>query len=290
MASTHPFGFSPRPLPVLPPFRGQDWDVDASCQLQNRLFPASRPFISGLEYDAAWRPAPGLSGDYLDYCRTSEGEFHLAVGDVAGKGLAAALLTSSLHGTVRALEPGGWRHLPKLVERVDEIFCEVSPDSCFATLFIASFDPETRRLRYVNAGHEPPFVLRRTRAGRRPLQLDPGGPVIGMLRHSVWREGALTLDPGDLLVAYTDGLCDATDPGGDEWGWQRLVRSITEAADQPVRDIVEGVMEAVGAFSNGRCLDDMTLWIGRARDESALDTFASRATTELPELALSAAA
>jgi sigma-B regulation protein RsbU (phosphoserine phosphatase) len=290
MASIHPLVFSPRPLPVLPPFRAQDWEVDAACQVQKRTFPASRPFIPGLEYDAAWRPAPGLSGDYLDYYRTSEGEFHLAVGDVAGKGLPAALLTSSLHNTVRTVAAAGWQHLPKLVEGVDELFCEVCPDSCFATLFVACFDPGTRRLRYVNAGHEPPFVLRRTRTGRRPTQLDPGGPVIGMLRHSVWREGALTLDPGDLLVAYTDGLCDTTDPGGAEWGWQRLVRYITEAVDQPVRDIVAGVVESVEAFSHGQRFDDITLWIGRARDESALDAFATAATTEIPEAALSAAA
>lgn len=290
MAGTHPFVFSPRPLPVPPPFQAQDWEVDAACEVRNRIFPASRPFVPGLEYDAAWRPARGLSGDYLDYYRTAEGEFHLAVGDVAGKGLPAALLTASLHSTVRALDTAGWQRLPKLVERVDELFCGVCPDSCFATLFMACFDPQTRRLRYVNAGHEPPFVLRRTRTGWRPVQLDPGGPVIGMLRQSVWREGALTLDPGDLLVAYTDGLCDTTDPRGAEWGWRRLVRYITEAVDRPVRDIVEGVIETVEAFSAGQRCDNVTLWIGRARDESSLDTFAAAATIEDPELALAAAA
>ncbi|MGP8246636.1 MAG: PP2C family protein-serine/threonine phosphatase [Bryobacteraceae bacterium] len=290
MASLHPFGFSPRPLPVLSPFQAQDWEVDAACQVQNRTFPASRPSIPGLEYDAAWRPARGLSGDYLDYYRTPQGDFHLAVGDVAGKGLPAALLASSLHSTLRALETVGWQRLPKLVERVDELFGEVCPDGCFATLFVACFEPESRRLRYINAGHEPPFVLRRTRTGRRPIQLDPGGPVIGMLRHSVWREGSLTLDPGDLLVAYTDGLCDTTDPGGAEWGWRRLVCYIAESADRPVRDIVEGVIETVEVYSRGRRSDDITLWIGRARDESSLETFATAANAETPEAALSAAA
>ena len=290
MASIHPFIPCPRPLPVLPPFQARDWEVDAACQVQNRLFPASRPFVAGLEYDAAWRPARGLSGDYLDYYRTAEGEFRLAVGDVAGKGLPAAMLTSSLHASVRALEGACWQRLPKLVERVDKLFCEICPDSCFATFFLASFDPQTRRLRYINAGHEPPFVLRRARAGWRPFQLDPTGPVIGMLRHSVWREGALTLNPGDLLVAYTDGLCDATDPQGAEWGWQRLVRYITEAVDRPVRDIVEGVIEAVEAFSRGQRFDDITLWIGRARDASSLETSATALASETPEAALSAAA
>jgi sigma-B regulation protein RsbU (phosphoserine phosphatase) len=133
-------------------------------------------------------------------------------------------------------------------------------------------------------------VLRRARAGWRPFQLDPTGPVIGMLRHSVWREGALTLNPGDLLVAYTDGLCDATDPQGAEWGWQRLVRYITEAVDRPVRDIVEGVIETVEAYSRGHRFDDITLWIGRARDASSLETSATAAIGETPEAALSAAA
>jgi sigma-B regulation protein RsbU (phosphoserine phosphatase) len=290
MASTQPSGFSPRPLPALPAFPAQDWEVDAACQVQNRIFPVSRPFIPGLEYDAQWRPARGLSGDYLDYYRSAEGEFHLALGDIAGKGLPAALLTASLHSTVRALDSAGWRRLPKLVERVDELFRQVCPDSCFATLFMACFEPGTRRLRYVNAGHEPPFVLRRTRTGRRVIQLDPSGPVIGMLRHSSWREGALTLQPGDLLVAYTDGLCDTTDPHGDEWGWQRLVRYITEAAERPVRDIVEGVVETVEGFSAGRRFDDLTLWIGRASQESSLDPHAAAAAIEDSELALAAAA
>lgn len=293
MASTHPFLFSPRLLPILPSFQAQEQaqelDMDAACRIQNHIFPASHPAVPGLEYYAALRPARGLSGDYLDYYRAAQGEFHLTVGDVAGKGLPAALLASSLHSTLRALDPPSWRRLPKLVQRVDELFFQVCPDSCFATLFMACFDPETRRLRYVNAGHEPPFVLRRTRTGWRTTQLDPGGPVIGMLRESVWREGALTLDPGDLLVAYTDGLCDATDPNGREWGWHRLVRSITEAADRPVRDIVEGVVETVEAFSGGQRFDDITLWIGRARDETSLGTSAEAAVKD-PEIALAAAA
>jgi sigma-B regulation protein RsbU (phosphoserine phosphatase) len=226
----------------------------------------------------------------LDYYRTAEGELHLGVGDIAGKGLPAALLSGSLHSIVRTLDSAGWQRLPKLVERVDDLFCQVCPDGCFATLFMASFEPETRRLRYINAGHEPPFVLRRTRTGRRVIQLDPSGPVIGMLRHSAWREGALTLQPGDLLVAYTEGLCGTTDPRGEEWGWQRLVRYITDAADRPVRDIVEGVVETVEGFSAGRRFDDITLWIGRASQESSLDTKAAAATIEDSELALAAAA
>ena len=96
--------------------------------------------------------------------------------------------------------------------------------------------------------------------------------------------------PGRPSVAYTDGLCDATNPAGDEWGWQRLVRRISETVDRPVRDIVEGVIESVETFSRGQRFDDITLWIGRARDESALDTFATATTAESPEVALSAAA
>ena len=279
MASIHPFVSLP-----------QEWEVDAACQIQDRIFPASGPFITGLEYDAAWRPARGLSGDYLDYFRTPEGEFRLALGDVAGKGLPAALLNSSLRSTVHALHASGWRCLPKFVERVDELFREASPDSSFATLFLACYDPATRRVRYVNAGHEPPFVLRRTRGGWCPVQLDPGGPVIGMLRKSAWREGALTLHPGDLLVAYTDGLCDAPNPRGAEWGWRRLVRCIAETVDRPVRDIVEGVMQSVEAFSCGQRFDDITLWIGRASEKVSLGAFTVAATAKAPPLALTAAA
>jgi sigma-B regulation protein RsbU (phosphoserine phosphatase) len=290
MASLHPFFPSQRPLPDLPTVRARGWEVDATCQVQRRIFPASRPFVAGLEYDAASHPACGLIGDYLDYYSISEGEFRLAVGDAAGKGLSAAMLASSLRSSVRALEDACPQHLPKLVERVDKLFREICPDGCFATLFLAGYDPETRRLHYVNAGQEPPFVLRRTSSGARPFQLDPTGPVIGMLRHSVWREGVLTLRPGDLLVAYTDGLCDTTNPQGVEWGWQRLVRYITDSADRPVRDIVEGVIGTVETFSSGQHFDDITLWIGRVRDASCLETSASAAVGETREAVLCAAA
>jgi sigma-B regulation protein RsbU (phosphoserine phosphatase) len=248
----------------------RDWEMDVARDVQNRLFPAGRPRIAGLDYYSDWRPARGLSGDYLDYFKTEDGSLGLGIGDVAGKGLAAALLTSSLHSTARALRLSHARGLSGLVASIDELFYEICPDNTYATLFVARYDPGRRLLEYVNAGHEPPVVLRKTAAGYRPATLEPTGPVVGMLRGSSYREGALSLGPGDVFVLYTDGLCEATNATGEQWGFRRLLEAIRECGCRRARDTVDYVFEAVDAFA-GDCprYDDMTLWLGRVEEAGA---------------------
>ena len=247
----------------------QDWEMQLAREVQNRAFPTTRPQIVGLDYYSDWRPARGLSGDYLDYFELPEGNLGLAIGDVAGKGLAAALLTSSLHSLARALRHYQHGSLAELTAAIDELFSEVCPDSSYATMFVARYDPARRFLHYVNAGHEPPVVLRKTATGYRPVALEPTGPVIGMLRKPSFQENVVTLAPGDLLVAYTDGLCETTNSRGEEYGFARLIATIQACSYRKARDIVERVLETAEAFVSG-CPqhDDMTLWLGRI-EESA---------------------
>ncbi len=236
-------------------------------EMQNRIFPSMRPSIPSLDYYSDWRPAADAGGDYLDYFELDEGNFGLAIGDVSAQGVEAALLTSSLHSIVRALRFSQTGSVAEFVANVDELFCEVCPDNCYATLFVGRYDPVLGRLHYVNAGHEPPFVLRKSGQHSRNIRLDSGGPWLGMLRKSPYREGVVSLGPGDMLVAYTDGLCEVSNPEGEEWGWRRFLDSLETGPKRRAREIVTRVFAAADEFAAGAPqLDDMTLWLGRIEE------------------------
>ena len=251
----------------------RDWEMQVAREVQNRIFPAERPHITGLDYYSDWRPARGLSGDYLDYFEMPDGNLGLAIGDVAGKGLAAALLTSSLHSTARALRLSHAYSLSDFVSTIDELFYEICPDNTYATLFVARYNPAGRVLEYVNAGHEPPVVLRKTATGYRAVTLESTGPVIGMLRKSSYRENVVSLGPGDLLAMYTDGLCETTNAKGEEWGFRRFIETIQACSYRRARDTVDHVLETAETFAGG-CpqYDDMTLWLGRIEEAAARRT------------------
>jgi sigma-B regulation protein RsbU (phosphoserine phosphatase) len=140
----------------------RDWEMELAREVQNRAFPTARPRIDGLDYYSDWRPARGLSGDYLDYFELPDGQPGSGDRRCGRQGLAAALLTSSLHSLARALRHYQHGSLSDLTAAIDELFYEVCPDSSYATMFVARYDPDRRFLHYVNAGHEPPVVLRKT--------------------------------------------------------------------------------------------------------------------------------
>jgi phosphoserine phosphatase RsbU/P len=242
-------------------------DLEVARSMQERIFPTARPRIPGLDYFGDSRPARGVSGDYIDYFEMNDGNLGFAIGDVCGKGIPAALLTSSLHSMIRALRFTRHSSLKVLVRTIDKLFGEICPDNCYASLFLSEYDPATGQLCYVNAGHEPPFLLRQNGEHPQAIFLESGGPVIGMLRESEYREGVVTLAPGDLLVAYTDGLCDTTNPAGEDWGWPRFQDTVAACASQHARDVVETVMQTAEEFAGGSAQqDDVTLWVGRVEN------------------------
>jgi sigma-B regulation protein RsbU (phosphoserine phosphatase) len=279
--SQHSYPITPGAAIPSPGTHLRDCEMELAREVQNRAFPSTRPHIAGLDYYSDWRPAHGLSGDYLDYFELPEGNLGLAIGDVSGKGLAAALLTSSLHSLARALRHYQHGSLSDLTTAIDEMFYEVCPDSSYATMFVARYDPASRLLHYVNAGHEPPVVLRKIATGYRPVALEPTGPVIGMLRKSQFQENVVSLGPGDLLVAYTDGLCETANCRGEEWGFRRLMASIQACSYRKARDIVERVLETAETFAGGYPQhDDLTLWLGRIEESVKLTTIGYRVSAE----------
>jgi sigma-B regulation protein RsbU (phosphoserine phosphatase) len=243
------------------------WESQFAREVQDRIFPSARPSIPNLEYYSDSRRANNGNGDYLDYFEVDDGNFCVAIGDVEGKGLHAALLTASLHSIVRALRFSHSGGLSKFVATVDELFREVCPDDCHTTFFVGQYDPVNARLHYVNAGHEAPFVLRDKGRRHWTIRLESGGPVLGLVRKPTFRERVISLYPGDLLVAFTDGVCEAVNEKGEEWGRRRFLEAIQNGGRERVRETAERVWEAIDRFTGGAPpFDDQTLWMGRVAE------------------------
>jgi serine phosphatase RsbU (regulator of sigma subunit) len=185
-------------------------EMRRAAEIQSGLLPASPPSVAGYQLAAASRPCRAVGGDYFDF-RTDGGRLTLALGDVAGKGTGAALLMGILRAAVRA----HWRE-PSLIEaitRINGTICQNVPENRYMTFFLAQLDPGSGQLAYVNAGHNPPLLVRATGVVER---LEEGGLVIGMFDQVPYAEGTVTLQHGDVLLVYSDGVTET---------WTRRVTS-----------------------------------------------------------------
>ena len=221
------FSLYPELIPAVAPWRpasfppafqpaGLERPVNRVRETQYLMWPMARPTVPGLDYYSGWRMGRSRDVDYLDYFETDGGDFALAVGDVvagSGEGSApGALLLSSLHAMVRSLAAGPSQGhsrtqpsniLGELVQAIHEMFYEVSPQGSYATLFLARYDPVERRLDYCNAGHEAPVLLRKSNERWRAIPLEGGGPVVGVLCRSAYRQLSIRLQPGDILADFS---------------------------------------------------------------------------------------
>ena len=239
-------------------------DVRIAGEVQKRLFPPSDPAIPGLECHGICGPAQGVAGDYFDFLPLPEDRFGIAVGDVAGKGLPAALLMASLQGALRSLASGSADGLVGLVGTLNAQIHSLTSDYRFATLFWGVFDEKLHRLAYVNAGHNPPMLLRGSGAIER---LWTGGPPLGILGGAAsYQSDSVTLAPGDLLLIFTDGVTEAANEVNEQFGDERLERILRETSTEPVASVCDRVLAAVIAFEDGQPQnDDITLVAARAR-------------------------
>jgi phosphoserine phosphatase RsbU/P len=229
-------------------------------EVQEGLFPRHLPEIDGLEYGAMWRPARDVGGDYYDFLALPGGRLSVVIGDIAGKGVAAALLMAGLQALVRGQTILSTGDLGALTAAINRIFYQASPANCYATLFYGCYDPSSRRLDFVNAGHEPPFILRRDQV----IDLQPGGSVVGLFPDPVYEPAFVTLDPGDVLFAFTDGITEMMDRSKSEWGRERLLAVARECRDLSATDAVARIVGAADEFGAGsRQHDDMTLLVLR---------------------------
>jgi sigma-B regulation protein RsbU (phosphoserine phosphatase) len=235
-------------------------DLRIAKEIQAWLLPARAPEVPGLQIAFATKPANTVAGDYYDvFARPgTEGRtFLMAVADVAGKSVPAAMLMATFQASLKTLSdtPGP---LTELVARMNRYACSNSQNGRrFTTALIAEYEPATRRLTYVNAGHNNPIVLRRSGAVER---LDVGGMPLGIMDGAPYQSGTVTLEAGNWLVAFTDGVVEAENPGQQEYGEERLMTMLRWGANLAPQQLLDYLLADVDRFeANASQHDDITL-------------------------------
>ena len=238
-------------------------EMEIAREVQERLFPQQMPVLLGATLAGHCRPALGVGGDYYDVFDLGEGRTGLAVGDVSGKGISAALLMASLRASLRGVTLDNPRDFANLMDKVNRLVFEASASNRYATFFFAAFDPAARRLECVNAGHNPPILLRRGTDGTtQTLRLEADGPVVGLLPLAPYTEQSMTLMPGDVLLLYTDGISEAMTHDDEEWGEERMIASAEKVKDKPAGEILRAIFDDADAFTAGAPQhDDMTILV-----------------------------
>jgi phosphoserine phosphatase RsbU/P len=233
-------------------------EIEIAREVQERLFPQEMPMLPGATVAGHCRPALGVGGDYYDVINLEDGRLGLAVGDVSGKGISAALLMASLRASLRGVTLDSPRDFAKLMHKVNKLVYEASASNRYATFFFAAFDPRTRRLECVNAGHNPPVLLRNGTV----IRLEADGPVVGLLPDAPYTEQSLTLEPGDLLILYTDGISEAMTNDDEEWGDERMIASASALRNKPAAEVLRAMFADADKFTAGAPQhDDMTLLV-----------------------------
>jgi phosphoserine phosphatase RsbU/P len=222
--------------------------------IQRGLLPTVVPRVGGIDLAVAWQPMEDVGGDCFDTL-TFARSVGISIADIAGKGLPAALLMSNLQAAVRAFAQES--AAPSSVcASVNRLLCRNMASGRFATFCYARIEPDTRQVVYSNAGHNPPLLVRGD-GGIAPLAR--GGMVLGIFPDNVYDQAVLAVAPGDRLVFYTDGITEARNPEGDEYGEERLTAAAIASRAQPVESMKESLMADVRSFADGKFDDDATL-------------------------------
>jgi sigma-B regulation protein RsbU (phosphoserine phosphatase) len=237
-------------------------ELDIARDVQAGLLPQKRPSIAGLDYDGTCRMAREVGGDYFDFLDLGEGRLGLALGDISGKGVSAALLMASLQAFLRSRARQRVDEPALLVTQVNEALVESTDSSKFATFFYAVYDSAARTLRYVNAGHNPPFLLR---AGTSVVsRLRPTGMALGFDAGAVYGDGNEALASGDLLLAFTDGVTEALNEAGEEFGEARLAGLLVgnrHLGASELQRLIDAELEAYSGRAPQH--DDVTIVVAR---------------------------
>lgn len=242
-------------------------DLENAKEVHRAFFPRKNPSIPGLACDGFYRPARDIGGDYYDFLPLRGDHWGIAIGDVCGKGIGAALLMASLQASLRAQAMHAYSDLSTLIAEVDRLVLAVSPKHLYASLFYAEYEATTRVLRYVNAGHNAPMVLRRENRQCKVFHLESSGTALGLLESSQFTSRGFQLEKGDVFVAYTDGITESENLYGELWGQERLESVMRACCDCPPAQIVERILDEILAFCRG-CpqKDDMTLVVVGVKD------------------------
>jgi serine phosphatase RsbU (regulator of sigma subunit)/dihydrofolate reductase len=264
-------------------------EFEIAREVQERLFPQTFPNVAGVEMAAHCRPAQAVGGDYYDLIDIRDGSLAeaghapgenissasgatahgcdrlgIAIGDISGKGMSAALLMASLHASLRGQVLSGAGDLGTKMANINRLLYDASESNRYATFFYAELDCASRTLHYVNGGHNPPAVLRKEDGAWRVFRLGDGGPAIGLLTGAVYEEQILHLLPGDILLAFTDGISEAMNASEDEWGEDRMIAEAQAHTNLNAEELMQQLFRAADVFAAGAPQhDDMTIVVLR---------------------------
>lgn len=242
--------------------RRMDEEVRLARSVQERLLPQRLPAVPGAELAVVALPSRAVGGDLYDALPLPDGRIFLAVADVTGKGVPASLLMANLQACLHVLYPDGLASLPDAAARANRVICENTSAATFITAFFALYDPETHVLRYVNAGHNPPYIVREDGSVD---ELTDGGLILGVMKGMAYDEGETTLAPGDVLAMFSDGVTEAMGDAQEEYGEDRLIDVLRATRNTPAATVVERVQADVDAFTGpvAQRYDDFTLVVLR---------------------------
>ena len=242
-------------------------EVEIAREVQERLFPQKLPLIEGLDYAGHCRPALGVGGDYYDFLALPGGKLGVAIGDVSGKGIAAALMMASLQASLRSEATRAPDNLAAAVGNINRLVYEASSSNRYATFFYGQYDPAQGTFDYVNAGHNSPVLFHRGVEDNTVTRLEPGGTVVGLLEDACYQQGTVTLKPGDVLVAFTDGVSEAMNVEDEEWGEERLINTVTAGGVAKAQQLLEAIFHEATEYAGAAPQhDDMTLVVLRVFD------------------------
>jgi phosphoserine phosphatase RsbU/P len=246
-------------------------EMDIARAVQSRLFPQMVPQLDTLEYAGACLQARQVGGDYYDFWDLGSRHLAVVLADISGKGISGALLMANLQANLRSRSAvarqdllninreGKW--LPGLLKSANQLFYENTPDDRYATLFLAVYDDASRELEYANCGHNPPLLFR---ANGQIERLCATASVIGFTPEWECSTEIIRLEPNDVLIIYTDGVTEANDAEGNEFGEARLQQVVRENLQAAPAQLLAAIQRAVQNFSVGEQFDDLTLVVARA--------------------------
>jgi uncharacterized protein YndB with AHSA1/START domain len=237
--------------------RKQAQEYEEAREVQQALMPKEIPQMPGLEISASWRPARIVGGDYFDVFKFGASRLGLCIADVSGKGMPAALLMSNLQAVVKALAAKN-RSPKELVEKVNRVMSRNTTEAKFITLFYGLLDVDRKTLQYANAGHNAPLL---TREDGVQVRLEQGGLIVGAFQESVYDQGEIDLRPGDRLVMFTDGLSEAVDGNGEEFGEERLAEASRCNRQLSAEALHRCLLDRVTDFCGGEFEDDATVLV-----------------------------
>jgi serine phosphatase RsbU (regulator of sigma subunit) len=233
-------------------------ELELATEIQQRFQPSGPPTVEGYEFQGISFSCYEIGGDYYDFIERHDGSMLVALGDVSGKGTAAALLMSSLHASIHA-QVAAETPLDHTITAINKYLVENTPANRFVTLFVAELTPATGDLKYINAGHNPPLV---GHADGTIEQLASGGLPLGIMDFAEYEVGQIVMKPGDVLVIYSDGVSEANNLAEEEFGMDRLIEVIKSNITRSASAIRDKVESALSEFTGTAAPnDDITLVI-----------------------------